>query len=635
MTPRTLTGLTRPIALWLSIFMSMYHILYLGGLLEFFNIYIDLPSHRAAHIGFSLAIGFMLYARSEKSKELKIPWYDLSCLILAVGWNVYIFFFFTDITLYVSQARLPLFYLIPAAINIVLVLEIARRTIGIAMPLIAATFVLYAIFSQYLPGFLKGNLLDFEEVVRYLGLWVSGIYGGITQISASVVIMYLILAAFLYRLGAGDFFITLANALMGKVRGGPAKIAIFASGFLGSLVGSTAANVTTTGVITIPMMKRLGYKPHFAGAVEAVASNGGQITPPVLGLVGFIMADFLGISYWSVAIAATLPALLYYTALFFMVDFEAARTDLKGLSKEELPSITETIEKGWHYLIPFFLLIYFLVALEYSPQKAALYALLGLIAVSYLRNEEKPGMKVILDCLADSAKIAVTVAATCAVAGVITGALEASGLVGKLAAGVVWLAGESLIMLLVLTAVTAFLMGMGVTSAGVYILVALLIAPALIKMGITPLAAHMYVYYFAMAALITPPVCVAAYIAAGIAGSEPFRTGWSATRLGIVTYIAPILFIYKPAILMIGTWPSIVEAAISGFFAMIALASGIQGYLFIRLLWFERLLMLLSTICLLFPGMLSSIIGYTSFACVLFLQLLFRRDISKKNAIDV
>jgi len=601
--------------------MSIYHILYISGLLRFANVYIDSPAHRAAHIGLSLALGFLLVTGTTKSAKDKLPWYDLLALFPAIGWNVYVFFFFIDIQRYVNLCTLPLFYLIPATINILLVFELARRTIGTAMPLIAAVFVLYAVFSKYLPGFLSGNPLSFDEVVRYLGLWVSGIYGGITQISASVVIMFLIFAAFLQKLGAGDFFIGIANSLLGQVRGGPAKIAIFASGLLGSLVGSTTANVTTTGVITIPLMKSIGYRDYFAGAVEAVASNGGQLSPPVMGLVGFIMADFLGLPYWQVAVAATLPAILYYAALFFMVDFEAARTGLKGVPKEELPSLTKTLKQGWHFLIPMGLLLYILVVLQYSPQKAALYSLLALIVVSYLRRETRPSGKVILEALADGAKIAVMVAATCAVAGVITGALEASGLVGKLAAGVVWMAGESLPMLLVLTAFTAFLMGMGVTSAGVYILVALLIAPALILMGVPPLAAHMYVYYFAMSALITPPVCLAAYVAAGIAGSEPFKTGWTATRLGIVTFIAPLLFIYKPAVLLMGSPLSILEAAVSGLFAVVAIASGIQGYMLVRLRWFERALLLLSAVGLLWTGWISAGIGYSLLACVVVLQV--------------
>jgi TRAP transporter 4TM/12TM fusion protein len=622
---RKLAGQAGLVLTWLAILMSLYHILHISGLLWLADIYIEPPAHRAAHIGFSLTLGFLLVTATKGSSRGKVPWYDLLGALLAVGWNAYVFFFYNDIQEYVSLGSFPLFFLIPAAINILLVFEIARRTLGAAMPLIAAFFVLYAILSRYLPGFLRGNALSFDEVVRYLGLWVSGIYGEITQISASVVISFLIFAAFLQKLGAGEFFIRVANSLVGNVRGGPAKIAIFASGLLGTLMGSATANVTATGVVTIPMMKKIGYTPDFAGAVEAVASNGGQLSPPVLGLVGFIMADFLGMPYWQVAVAATLPAILYYTALFFMVDFEAARTGIKGLRKEELPSLTETLKEGSHFLVPMGFLLYFIVVVQYSPQKASFYSLLVLIMVSCLRRKTRPSGKVILEALQEGAKTAVMVAVTCAVAGVITGALEASGLVGKLAAGVVWMAGGNLLILLVLTAFIAFLMGMGVTSAGVYILVALLIAPALIKAGLPPLVAHMYVYYFAMAALITPPVCIAAFVAAGIAESDPFKTGWKAVQLGVVTFISPVLFIYKPGILLIGPLLSIFEAAVSGIFAMVGLASGIQGYLLSRLRWYERVLLLFGALCLLWPGWISSCIGYIFFGSALFLQLRLRK----------
>ena len=624
---RELVGRAELVVTFLAIFMSLYHILHISGLLWLVDVYIEPPAHRGAHIGFSLTLGFLIARGMRKSPRGKMEWYDLLGILFAIGWNMYVFLFYNDVQEYVSLGTFPLFLLIPAAVNILLVFEIARRTVGAVMPSIAALFVVYAIFSKYLPGFLRGNALSFDEVVRYLGLWVSGIYGGITQLSATVVIMFLIFAAFLQKLGGGDFFIKIANSLMGHVRGGPAKIAIFASGLLGTLMGSATANVATTGVITIPLMKKIGYKGDFAGAVEAVASNGGQISPPVMGLVGFIMADFLGMPYWHVAVAATLPAILYYTALFFMVDFEAARANIQGLSKEELPSVSETLKQGWHFLLTMGILLYIIVVVQYSAQKAAFYAIIALLVLSCLRKKTRPSLKIILEALVDGAKTAVMVAVTCAVAGVITGALQASGLVGKLAAGVVWLAGGNMPILLVLTALTAFLMGMGVTSTGVYILVALLIAPALIQVGLPPLVAHMYVYYFAMSALITPPVCIAAYVAAGIAGSDPFKTGWKAVQLGIVTFIAPVLFIYKPAILMIGSWFSVLEAGASGIIAMVGIASGIQGFMLTHLKWFERVLLLFGAVGLLWPGWATGCIGYVFVGCALLSQLWFRRKL--------
>ncbi|MGE5304943.1 MAG: TRAP transporter permease, partial [Alphaproteobacteria bacterium] len=418
-----------------------------------------------------------------------------------------------------------------------------------------------------------------------------------------------IFGQFIQVSGAGDFFLKLGISLVGRYRGGPAKVAVIASSVFGTVSGSAVANVVVDGPITINMMKGLGYRAAFAGGVEAAASNGGQIMPPVMGAAAFLMAEILGVPYWSVALAAAVPAVLYYVALYFMLDFEAAKTGLRGLDKKNIPPFFETLKEGWFFLVPVVVLLVLIGDFGYNVAKSGLYATLVLIAVSYFKKETRLTPAKIKISLEQGALAFADLGAAAGVIGIIMSAVSLTGLGMTLSSGLIEAAGGQLWLLLILTAIASIIMGMGASTLLVYIVLAMFVAPAVVKMGVDPMAAHLFIFYFGCMSLVTPPVALAAYAAAVIAKADFWQTGWESSRLGIVGYIVPFIFVYQPALLLHGSPGEVILAATTAVIGTIALAGAMTGYFFATISRLQRVLLFVAAITLIYPGWKSDLIG--------------------------
>ncbi len=569
---------------------SVYHILYISGVIHRARIFLEIPQHSAIHLAFILALVYLLLPIRAKAARGKLPWYDMVLLALGVGWNLYILFNFNPLRIRGTMAGLELYEVIGSWLNMLIIVEATRRLMGWVVPGIAAFFLIYALFSDYFPGFLRASGHDWLRVGRYVGLFVTGMYGSLLNISATIMFSFILFAQFLFITGAGQWFIDTAQALLGHVRGGPAKVAVVASSLMGTISGSTVANVATTGVLTIPLMKSTGYKLHFAGAVEAAASNGGQIMPPIMGIAAFIMIDFLEMPYSAIILAAIIPALAYYLALFLMVDFEAAKTGLRGLPRNELPEIKKTLLAGWQYILPLSVLLYFLLIVRYSPELSAMYATGAMIVMGFFNRRNRMTVNKIYLAFKNTAIAMMLIAVTLGVASIIVGCVQLTGLSYRLSMGLINISAGNVWLLLGLTAMSCIVLGMGMTTSAVYIMMATLVAPALIQVGFNPVAAHFYVFYFGVSAMVTPPVCPTSYVAAGIAGSSPMRTGVTAARLSIVSFMAPLIFIFQPALLLQGTATATLISSAYLASAVVGLAGGLGGYMFGTLNWWLRIL---------------------------------------------
>jgi TRAP transporter 4TM/12TM fusion protein len=454
----------------------------------------------------------------------------------------------------------------------------------------------------------------------------GALFGLALEIFTVVVATYVIFGQFIQVSGAGDFFLKLGISLVGKYRGGPAKVAVVASSVFGTISGSSVANVVVDGPITINMMKGLGYRPAFAGGVEAAASNGGQIMPPVMGAAAFLMAEILGMPYWSVALAALLPAVLYYVALYCMLDFEAAKSGLRGLDPGEIPPFWTTLKSGWFFIIPILVLMVLIGHFGINVAKSGLYSLLVLIAVSYLRKQTRIGPRKIKMALEQGALAFADLGAAAGVIGIIMSAVSLTGLGMSLSSGLIEASGGHLWLLLMLTALASILMGMGSSTLLVYIVLAMFVAPALVKMGVEPMAAHLFIFYFGCMSLVTPPVALAAYAAAVIAKADFWQTGWESSKLGIVGYIVPFIFVYQPALLLHGSTGEVVLAASTALLGTVALAGAVSGYFFGTLRWWQRIVLGIASLTLIYPGWKTDLAGIVLIAGALAPNLLVERS---------
>lgn len=509
-------------------------------------------------------------------------------------------------------------------ILLIVLLEGGRRVMGPAMPIIALAFIGYAMVGPYLPGALQHRGYNLERIVQQLFLSYEGVFGLPLGVAANFIVLFVILGAFLQESGAGKLFLDIAYRFLGRVRGGPAKMSVVSSALFGTVSGSAVANVVVDGWLTIPMMKKAGLRAHIAGAVEAVASTGGQLMPPVMGAAAFVIADILGISYFQVCVAAALPAVLYYVSLFFMVDFEAAKMGLWGLSAKEMPD-PGNVKQRIHLLIPIGALVFFLGVLDWSPLKSAGWAVVATVIVSWFRRSSRMGLGKIGNALKIGGKGTIEVSLACAMAGIIVGVFSLTGLGVELSTMLIDLSGGNLLVLLTLTMVASLILGMGLPTVACYIILAVLVAPALIKMGVAPMAAHLYIFYFGVISNITPPVALAAYAGAGIAGSDPMRTGFSACRLGLAGFIIPYMFVYGPAMVMIGPPGEVMLAAISGIAGVMALAAGLQGYLLGPMNWIQRGILLVAALLLIKPGLMTDLVGYGLLLATIISQLILGR----------
>ncbi len=598
--------------------MALFH-LYTGG----FTI---LTSHvqRSLHLMFVLSLIFLIYAPSGELAEDKFSWVGTLLAILGMGANAYIATFHEDIAYRMGDVYL--IDLIIGAIIIILVLEATRRMLGWIVPGVACVFLLYAFFGYLIPGQWGHRGFELERIITHMSLFTDGIYGIPLGVSASFIVLFIIFGAFLKASGGGQFFIDLASSLFGMFRGGPAKVAVVASSIFGTISGSAVANVAGTGSFTIPLMKSIGYRPYFAGAVEAVASTGGQFMPPVMGAAAFVMADFLEITYLKVCIAAAIPSVLFYLSVFIMVDLEAAKTGLRGVPREQLKPLKIVMKDGWHLLLPPLVLVYFLAIVQSSAIKAAFYSIVAILAVSMLRKSTRMGIKKIFEALQDGARGSLQVAAACACAGIIVGTTTLTGLGLKFSTLLISLSGGSLPLLLLITSITCILLGMGIPTTPIYIIQAILVAPALIKMGVNPQAAHLFIIYYACLCCITPPVALCAYAGAGLAGASMTKTGITASMLGIAGYIVPFVFAYNPALILQGPLRETIPVILTAIMGVTALALGAQGYLFRKLGTFKRLAMIAAAVTLIKPGLVTDLIGVSLVGMVVMREWFFRKQ---------
>jgi TRAP transporter 4TM/12TM fusion protein len=481
------------------------------------------------------------------------------------------------------------------------------------MPITALAFVAYALFvAKVAPG----------SVVEINYLTTEGIFGIPLSVSATYVILFILFGAFVERSGAGKMFMDFALSLTGHSVGGPAKVAVITSGLFGTISGSAVANVMTTGTFTIPMMMRLGYRPAFAGAVEAVASTGGQIMPPIMGAAAFVMAEFLGVSYLTVAVFALIPALLYYVAVFVAVHFEALRTGMKGLPREECPRLLPVLKERGHLFLPLVIIVAVLVS-GYSAPFAALFGILSVVPVALMRKSTRSeiNLKGIVDALDSGARGALTIAAACACAGIVIGAIAQTGLGLTFTSFVLAVAQNNLIPALVLTMLAGIILGMGLPTTPAYIIQVALLVPALVKLGIVVQAAHLFVFYFAILSAITPPVALAVYAACGLSRSNLWETGWAAVKLGATGYIVPFMFAFSPALLLLGPWPESSLATLTALIGVTCLAGSLHSFFFLgpASAW-QRVALLVAAICLIKPGWITDLAGGLALALVLLTQ---------------
>ena len=507
-----------------------------------------------------------------------VPWYDWLLAALALALCAYVAVKFPTLTAMAGTLDAENMTI---AIGITaLTIEATRRTIGWSLVIILLVLAGYVLIGHLVPGQLQTRKVEVGQMLSYLNLDNNGLLGIVLQITVIVIIPFVLMGQLLMRSGGSNFFNDAAIALMGRYRGGAAKMAVVGSSLFGMISGIAAANTVAVGIVTIPLMKRSGMSPRLAGAVEACASNGGQLMPPVMGAVAFVMADFLQIPYKEVAIAAILPSVMYYAALFIQADLEAARYGFGKVEEAQIPRLWRVLARGWLFLVPFVVLIYTMFWLNLEPEYCAMAASAAIIGFGFAFGYAGHRMKLrdLWDAVVETAGGLCEILVISAVAGFIMGLFQVSGLAFAFAAYLVDLGGQSLILLLILAAVVSIILGMGLPTIGVYVMLAVLVAPALVKVGVPPLAAHLFILYFGMMSLITPPVAPAAYVAAAIAGAPSMATGWTAMRFGWSSYIVPFLFVYSPAILMQGSIVDIVTVTLTSLFGIWLICAAMTGY---------------------------------------------------------
>lgn len=559
-------------------------------------------------LGFILAYVYLVLPFSPKlASNPKVPWYDWILILVSLCGGLYIAFFYPTLLLKIGVVS-PETLVIGTA-TIIAILEATRRLTGWALLIIIAVFAFYGRFGYLLPGFLAVRETTWPRLINQLYLGSDFVFGVALQTAGVVVFAFVLFGQFLFGTGGANFLLNLAQASMGKYRGGPAKIAVAASGLMGTLSGSAVGNVAAIGVVTIPLMKRTGYAPYFAGGVEAVSSTGGVIMPPVMGAAAFIMAQLLGIPFYQVALVAVVPAILYYMGAFLQVDLRAAKSGLKGIPKEKLPSLKRTIIDGWIYVLPIVLLIYFLFALRLRAELAAMYSVFALMIVASIKPSTRKFWRKLASMLEGATIGMLEVAVISAAAGLVIGILSYTGLGLSFSRMLTEFGGGNLLLLAILTAIASVILGMGMPITATYLFLAVLAAPAMVDLGVPPILAHMFVLYFGAYSFITPPVCMAVYAAAAIAKAPLLKTAWQAMKLAIAGYIVPFIFIYKPAMVFMGSPLDVVLAIIDAVLAVFCLAVAAEGYLRKELAIYERILYLITALAFFLPGWSSRIVG--------------------------
>ncbi|WP_156289439.1 TRAP transporter permease [Oceanobacillus salinisoli] len=600
---RNIEGKAKLILSSVAILMSIFHIY-----TSIFGVF-DSIVQRSAHLTFALVLTFLIYPISNKNKQNKVSVLDWILILLVMGSLGYFVVNGSAIAERISYIQeISTWGLVAGVVAGVLLLEATRRTIGNALVIIILAVLLYAFFGQYLGDTFGHQGFTFMWIIDHLFFTTSSIYSVALGVSATFIFMFVLFGKFLELTGAGKFFIDIANSAMGKYRGGPAKTAVVASSLMGSISGSAVANTVSTGSITIPLMKKTGYKSSFAGAVEAVSSTGGQIMPPIMGAAAFVIASYIGVPFIEVAIGALIPAILYYLCLFFQIDFRSKKLDLRGVSKSELPNLKKVLRDGYLYFLPLIVIVFMLVQ-GYSPMRAGLLGIASVIVVSFLARYGKMNLKIIFKALDLGARAMIETAVACAAAGFIIGVVSLTGIGLKFSGIIINLAGENLLLVLIFTMITSMILGMGLPTVAAYIVQVSLTVPALVELGVPVMAAHLFIFYFAILANITPPVALASYAASGIANSNPIQTSVASIRLGIAGFIIPFMFVYGNELILIGNIFEIALAVTTAIFAIYIFAAVVEGWWLGKLNIFERFIMAAGSITMIFPGLLTDLLG--------------------------
>lgn len=623
-----LRKLTGPIALAVSvvaIFMSLFHLYtaYFGTLLSM--------KQRSLHILLAFVLGLALYPATKRSKKERPTIIDVLLMVLAV--IVFGYIFMNVETIAIKGGQMTKIDYAFGVIAILLTLEVTRRVVGPELPIVTIVFLLYAYFGRKLPGLFAHRGFNVQRIVSHMYLTTEGIMGTPIAVSSTFVFMFILFGSFLDKTGVGKFFIDFAFALTGSTKSGPAMTSVLSSGLMGSISGSSVANTVTTGAFTIPLMKKTGYEPHYAGAVEAASSTGGQIMPPVMGAAAFIMADFTGFKYVSIIKAALIPAILYYIAIGTMVHLEASKKNLKGLPREQLPKMKNIFLSTGYLVIPLIIIIYMLI-MQYTPTYAALVGIFSAVVIasiaSIIKKDKSFTYKSLLDALDSGAKAALGVICACACAGMVVGVVTLTGFGLRIAELIVKISGGNLLLTLFLTMIASIILGMGLPTTAKYIVLATMAVPALTKLNVNLMAAHLFILYFGVVADVTPPVALAAYAGAGIAGANSMKTGVQAFKLSMAAFIIPYIFALNPALILVkGTVGSTIEwlpftAALpniaTAIIGIICLGGAMEGYLFYKAKFYERIILLAAALSLLVPGWISDIIGIAVIVLLFFLQ---------------
>lgn len=618
---RKLTGFAAKLIAAIAITFSLFQ-LYTAA----FGV-LDAMIQRSIHIAFGLCLIFLLYPARASWPRDRIHPADVIFAVAGAATPMYIVIFYKQLVLRAGTVTTTDY--IAGLIALLLILEAARRVVGWPMVTIACLFLAYALVGRYIPGQLAHRGVDLPTLVQHQFYTTEGIFGIPIGVSSTFIFLFILFGSYLEKTGMGQFFIDLANAVAGWASGGPAKVAVLSSGLMGTVSGSSVANVVGTGSFTIPMMKSLGYKPEFAGAVEATASTGGQLMPPIMGAAAFLMSEFTQIPYVKIIGAAIIPALLYYFGVWTGVHLEAKRLGLRGLNKDELPKIKKILLERGHLFLPLLAIVYLLVT-GYTPMKAALYAIVLSIGCSMLRKSTRISLMDIVKGLEQGARSALGVIAATACAGIIIGVVTQTGLGLKLGSTLVGVANGNLFLTLIFTMITSLILGMGVPTTANYVITSTIAAPALLMMKVPVLAAHMFAFYFGIIADVTPPVALAAFAGAGIAKANPLRTGINASKLAVAAFLVPYIFVYNPALLLINVHAAdIIEIAITSVIGIIGVGSAVAGFLIADESLPERVIFFIGGILLVTPGIKTDLIGAMLLAAGYIIQ---RRKFSRNKA---
>jgi len=618
---RVLAGKIALLVTIYAVFTSLFHIW-----MNSFSLMI-LIKKNALHLGMMLALTFIMYPATRKSSPKKPSILDwvLSVGGLAIG--IYIFLTYDSL---VERSLIPnTTDFVFAVLAIILTLEAARRAVGAILPVLSIFFIFYARFGQMFPGILAHKGFSWQRILTRMYMTDEGLFGVTIMVSASYVFMFILFGSFLQYSGTAKFFNDFALAFAGRLRGGPAQVAVMASGLMGTISGSAQANVATTGAFTIPLMKKVGYSPRFAGAVEAAASTGGILMPPIMGAASFIMASFLGIPYLKIMYAGIIPAIFYYFAIFVMVDFRAQKIGLQGMNQSELPDIKKVLKDEGHLVLPIVVILFFLIK-GVTPLYAAFFGLIATILFSSLRKNTRMDLKKYILALEEASKTAVSVAIACGVVGFIVGVVSMTGLGQVIALNIMKLSFGHLWLALILVMVSSIFLGMGLPATACYIITASVAAPALIKMGVLPIAAHFFAFYYGTLSAVVPPVALTSYTAAGISGANPTDVAFSGFKLASAGIIIPFMFVYSPILLMqnVVVW-RLILTIISGMLGIICLGAANEKYFRSPLKIYEQFTALAAAVLLVKPGLYTDVIGISLMAFFIVSNLIRTRKLKE------